>query len=108
MFFSAFGLCVIPAFAQSSTQMGKLKIHVEPKQAYVFVDGKAIRDGNQTMDLSAGSHEVGVYNYGYEPKTQEVEINAKKTTPLTVALQSAGDKVSGPFSDIEFKGHPRD
>jgi len=26
-----------------------MKIHVEPKQAYVFVDGKAVRDGSQTI-----------------------------------------------------------
>ena len=35
---------------------GKLKIHVEPKQAYVFVDGKAIRDGSQTIVLASGDH----------------------------------------------------
>jgi hypothetical protein len=40
-----------------------LKIHVIPKQAYVFVDGKAIRDGGQTIALSGGSHTVSVDNY---------------------------------------------
>ena len=47
-------LCAMPAFAQSSQEMGKLKIHVDPKQAYVFVDGKAIRDGSQSIELAAG------------------------------------------------------
>jgi hypothetical protein len=42
-------LCGAPSIAQSSQQTGKLKIHVAPKQAYVFVDGKAIRDGSQTI-----------------------------------------------------------
>lgn len=99
--------CAAGAAAQSNAEAGKLKIHVSPKQAYVFVDGKAIRDGSQTIDLGAGKHEVGVYNYGYAPKIQEVSIGAGETTHLDVALQSSGDQVTGPFADIEIKGDPR-
>jgi hypothetical protein len=99
--------CVAPAFAQSSSETGKLKIHVEPKQAYVFVDGKAIRDGSQTIDLASGDHKVGVYNYGYLPKLQDVHVGAGETTDVRVTLQSSGDVVSGPFAGIEFKGDPR-
>lgn len=98
---------MVPAFAQSGQATGKLKIHVNPKQAYVFVDGKAIRDGSQTIELSAGNHNVGVDNYGYTPQTKNVDITAGKTTDLDVTLQASGDKVSGPFGDIELKGHPR-
>ncbi len=100
-------LCAVPAFAQSSQETGKLKIHVDPKQAYVFVDGKAIRDGSQTIELAAGDHKVGVYNYGYLSKTQDVHVGAGETTDLRVNLQSSGDVVAGPFADIEFKGDPR-
>lgn len=96
-----------PVFAQSSANNGKLHIHVNPKQAYVFVDGKAIRDGSQTVELSPGSHKIGVYNYGYTDKVQDVQIESGKKTNLDVTLQANGDKVSGPFADIEFKGHPR-
>jgi len=104
---SALSLCALPLFGQSTVEMGKLKIHVDPKQAYVFVDGKAIRDGSQTIELAAGDHKVGVYNHGYLPKAQQVHIGAGETTDLRVALQSFGDMVSGPFAGIEFKGHPR-
>jgi hypothetical protein len=100
-------LCAMPAFAQSSQEMGKLKIHVDPKQAYVFVDGKAIRDGSQSIELAAGDHNVGVHNYGYLSKTENVHIGAGETTDLRVNLQASGDKVVGPFADIEFKGDPR-
>ena len=100
-------LAAVPALAENNTN-GRLKIHVHPKQAYVFVDGKAIRDGSQTIALSPGSHEVSVHNYGYTPITQSVQIAAGKTNELTVDLQKSGDKVSGPFGDIEFKGYPRD
>src|SRR6201997_5393062 len=100
-------LCAVPAFAQSSQETGKLKIHVDPKQAYVFLDGKAIRDGSQTIELAAGDHKVGVYNYGYLSKMRDVHVGAGETTDLRVNLQSSGDVVSGPFADIEFKGDPR-
>lgn len=96
-----------PALAQNHADNGKLKIHVNPKQAYVFVDGKAIRDGSQTIDLSAGKHIVDVHNYGYAAQSQDVNITRGKTTELSVALQASGDKVAGPFGDIELKGHPR-
>lgn len=100
-------LCANPALGQSSGETGKLKIHVSPKQAYVFVDGKAIRDGSQTIDLPAGAHTVGVYNYGFTPKTQAVQIGAGEETMLNVSLQSSGEEVTGPFADLEFKGDPR-
>jgi hypothetical protein len=102
-----FALAAAPAMAQNGRSTGKLKIHVSPKQAYVFVDGKAIRDGSQTIALSPGSHSIGVDNYGYTPQTKTVDITAGKTTDLDVVLQASGDKVSGPFGDIELKGHPR-
>jgi hypothetical protein len=92
-----------PAFAQN----GKLKIKVSPKQAYVFIDGNAIREGSHTMTLPAGTHSVGVYNYGYTSQTQNVDITAGKTTSLDVKLQSSGGDVSGPFGYIEIKGNPR-
>jgi hypothetical protein len=96
-----------PAFAQSQTKNGILKIHVSPKQAYVFVDDNAIREGSQTIALDAGRHAIEVLNYGYVPQTQEVEITSGKKTELSVTLQASGDKVAGPFGDIELKGHPR-
>jgi len=104
--FVIFSLATLSA-AASHAQTGKLKIHVSPKQAYVFVDGKAIRDGSQTIKLTPGSHEVSVHNYGYAPATQSVQIDGGKTTELKVDLQKSGDKVSGPFGDIELKGPPR-
>ena len=41
LFFAASYFCAVPVSAQSSLEMGTLKMHVEPKQAYVFLDGKA-------------------------------------------------------------------
>jgi OmpA family/PEGA domain len=107
LIFVAFLLAALPVCAQSNGSNGYLKIHVSPKQAYIFVDGKAIRDGSQTIKLSAGSHEVSVRNYGYMPYTQVVRIDPRDTTEVPVTLQRSGSEVSGPFGYIEFKGHPR-
>ena len=95
------------ALAQSKPRNGILKVHVNPKQAYVFVDDTAISDGSQAIALDAGSHTVEVRNYGFAPQTQHVEIISGKKTELTVTLQPSGEKVAGPFGDIELKGHPR-
>jgi len=92
------------AFAQD----GKLKVHVSPPQAYVFVDGKAIREGSHPITLPAGQHAVTVVNYGYKMQTQNVSIEAKKTTNIDVKLEPYGDKVAGPWGRIEFKGPERD
>ncbi|MGA8622128.1 MAG: OmpA family protein [Candidatus Sulfotelmatobacter sp.] len=107
LIFVAFLLATLPVFAQSNEGSGNLKVHVSPKQAYVFVDGKAIRDGSQTIKLPAGSHELSVRNYGYVPYTKVVRIDAGDTTQVPVTLQRSGAEVSGPFGYIEFKGHPR-
>jgi len=100
-------LGTLPLLAQDNRTEGKLAVHVSPKQAYVFVDGKAIRDGSQTLKLSAGKHTIGVYNYGYAPQTRDVELTSGTNQAISVILQPTGDKVSGPFGDIEFKGYPR-
>jgi OmpA family/PEGA domain len=100
-------LSVTPAMARSNKDIGSVKIQVSPRQAYVFVDGNAIRDGSQTIVLSPGKHTIGVDNYGYIPQTRTVNVVAGQTIRLQVALREAGEKVSGPFGDIELKGHPR-
>jgi hypothetical protein len=100
-------LCMGPAYAQSSEQTGKLAIHVTPKQAYVFVDGKAIRDGSQTINLTPGKHKVAVYNYAYQPKAQTVQTEAGNKAHLSNDLQQSGGDVVGPFAEIEIKGDPR-
>jgi len=99
----AIALFATAGFAQD----GKLKIKVTPKQAYVFVDGNAIREGSQSISLSPGKHTVVVVNYGYKISTQDVTIEAGKSTPLEVKLDAQGGNVSGPFGDLMFKGNER-
>ena len=99
----AIALGATAGFAQD----GKLKPELSPKQAYVFVDGNAIREGNHTISLTPGKHTVVVVNYGYKIWTQDVNIEAGKTTKLEVKLDPQGSNVSGPFGAVELKGDER-
>jgi len=101
----ALALAVSAGFAKGGD--GKLKIKVSPKQAYVFIDGKAMREGSRSFTLSPGKHTVEVANYGFEPSKQDVDITAGKATPLDVKLTPEGGKVSGPFGLVIFNGNPR-
>ena len=100
-------MSITPAFAQSKAKNGKLKIHVNPKQAYVFVDGIAIRDGSQTIDSIRGHARRGRGQLRIYSQNTEGSHWRGRTTDLDVTLQASGDMVSGPFGDIELKGHPR-
>jgi len=92
-------------FAQDA-KPGKLKMSVTPKQAYTFVDGKAIGPGNRTIKLDVGSHHVIVANYGYKFVEQNVSIDSDKTVPVDIKLEPAGETVQGPRGRIQIEvGH---
>jgi hypothetical protein len=92
-------------FAQDA-KPGKLKMSVIPKQAYTFVDGKAIGPGNRTIKLDVGEHHVIVANYGYKFVEQSVSIDSNKTVPVDIKLVPAGEAVPGPRGRIQIEaGH---
>jgi hypothetical protein len=99
----AFALSAGSSFAQD----GKLKLKVTPKEGYLFVDGRAIRDGGHSVSLTAGKHTVVVVNYGYKIFTQDVTITAGKSTDLKVVLEAYGDKVPGPYGLIMVEDKPQ-
>jgi outer membrane protein OmpA-like peptidoglycan-associated protein len=89
---------------------GKVALHVTPKQAYVWVDGRAISEASKhhTLSLSAGDHKIVLANYGYAPETRNITITSGKTTDLDVTLQAVSGTVSGPFGAMTIEGAPRD
>src|ERR1700757_178226 len=74
----------------AAAEDGKLKLHVAPPQAYVFVDGHAISEASKcrTLKLSPGNHKIELVNYGYTPQVRDVVITAGETTDLEVSLVS--------------------
>jgi hypothetical protein len=89
-------------FAQNP-KPGKLKISVSPKQAYTFVDGKAIGPGNRVIKLDVGTHHVVVANYGYKFVEQDVSMDSDKTLPVDIKLEPVGATVPGPRGRIQIE-----
>src|SRR4029077_11009576 len=82
---------------------GKVSLHVTPRQAYLFVDGRAIGEANKRHTLSAGDHKIVVANYGFTPETRNVTITSGQTTALDVTLQPITATVSGPFGAMTIE-----
>src|SRR5258708_29238910 len=101
-------------FALGSTfaraQNGKLNLRVRPKQAYVFVDDRAISEASKhpSLSLSVGEHKIEIVNYGSTPVTRTVNIEAGKTANLEVSSHAVGERLSGQFGAISIKGGDRD
>src|SRR5207245_8334996 len=98
---------VLSAVTPLMSKDGKLALRVTPKQAYVFIDGIAQRDGGGRFKISPGEHTLALRNYGYKTVTQKFTIAPGKATRLSVALEPEPGEVSGPWSRIQFKGPRR-
>jgi len=81
----------------------KLKMSVQPPEAYTFVDGQAIGPGNRTIKLPLGTHSVVVANYGFKFFQKNVTMDSDKTTVLKVTLDPSGSEVSGPYGRIQLE-----
>jgi|HubBroStandDraft_4_1064222.scaffolds.fasta_scaffold03088_6 outer membrane protein OmpA-like peptidoglycan-associated protein len=103
-------LLLLAGGISSFAQDGKLVLHVTPKQAYLFVDGRAISEASKhrSLSLSPGDHKIELVNYGYAPSTQTVTITSGKDTNLDVNLAAATGTVSGPFGAMTIEGADRD
>lgn len=90
----------------SQGQDGKLRLHVKPKQTYVFVDGQALSEASrhQLIRLPAGEHKVELRNYGYVPETHTVTISPDQVTDLDVSLSPDSRPVTGPVGALHFEG----
>ena len=89
-------------FAQDP-KPGKLQMKVTPKQAYTFVDGKAIGPGNRVIKLDVGTHHVVVANYGYKFVEQDVSMDSDRTVPVEIKLEPVGEPVPGPRGRIQIE-----
>ncbi len=96
--------CVQPVMAQR----GKLVVVVNPREAYIYADGKPVVEANNHfVTLEAGVHKIDLYNYGYKPVSQNVTIEAHKTTVIKVTMEAIPGTVSGPWGCITLEGAPR-
>jgi hypothetical protein len=96
-------LLLSSAVLAQDSKPGKLKIAVSPKQAYTFVDGKAIGPGNRTIKLDVGTHHIVVANYGFKFAEQDFSIDSDHVLPLDIKLEPAGEEVAGPRGRIQIE-----
>jgi hypothetical protein len=99
--FAVTGILLLAAAALAKDS--KLKITIEPKQAYIFVDGVPFGPGNRTVKLTAGSHSVSVYNYGFTPQVRDVSVEEGTITGVEFKLEPVAGTVSGPWGRIQIE-----
>jgi len=90
-----------PSAQESAT--GKLKVQVNPEEAYTFVDGRAYGPGNHTIVIPAGDHTVLIANYGFTSHTEDVSVEPDGISKVQADLQRSGGNVSGPRGRIQIE-----
>ena len=76
---------------QEATEMGKLRVDVEPDDAQVRVDGKGIHAAREKIELEVGWHLVIVSSPTRAPYAELVEIKEGKTEKLDLTLPKEGN-----------------
>jgi len=86
-------------------QEAKVPVIVNPPQAYVFLDGVAIKEGKQVILKTApGEHVISVYNYGYVGQIRHVEFVTGWNEVQSFSLEPAGAQVPGAYGLIQIEG----
>jgi outer membrane protein OmpA-like peptidoglycan-associated protein len=106
LFWVEIGMTALFATAAYSQDMSKLKMSVYPREAYTFVDGKAIGPGNRTIKLPLGMHSVLVANYGFTFFQKDINLDSPKAMVMKVTLDPSGAEVSGPYGRIQLELGP--
>src|SRR5438132_14305939 len=78
------GILLFTAAARAKDS--KLRIHVEPKQAYIFVDGVPFGDSGRSINIAPGNHAIGVYNYGFTAQGREVSLEPRTIMAIDYKL----------------------
>lgn len=101
-------LLLVLTFLSATFMMAQdavVKVHVEPEEAFIFVDAQPVGEGMHVLTLSPGHHTIGVYNYGFKPMVKEVTLTpGNGNEDLRFYLEAAGGPVSGPWGVIQIEG----
>lgn len=88
-------------------QDARVPVKVSPPEAYVFLDGTAMRDGHTVLKTTPGEHTIAVYNYGFRGEERKVVLQAGKNDVQTFELEKAGEDISSPYGYIQIEGPGR-
>jgi outer membrane protein OmpA-like peptidoglycan-associated protein len=84
------------------------KIHVTPKQAYVYIDDAPAGWGSGRIWALPGEHTLAVYNYGFKPYVGKITVGPGRTPDQTVTLEPIPGNVSGPWGRIQLDSSAKD
>jgi flagellar motor protein MotB len=96
-------LCSSAVLASDS----KLRVTVEPPQAYIFIDGVPVGDGTRTIKVSSGTHSIAAYNYGFISQVREVNVESGTVTAVEFKLEPVTGEVKGPWGRIQVESASR-
>ena len=82
----------------------KVRIHVRPDEASIFVDGVLFGDSSRNIKVAPGKHNIGVYNYGYVPEVREVTLEPGKNPGIEFNLVAVAGTTTGPWGRIQIEG----
>jgi LPXTG-motif cell wall-anchored protein len=85
-------------------QDAKLKVQVDPRNAFVFVDGEAYKQHDGALEITPGEHSIGIYSYGFTPFIKKVTLHAGENPAITAKLEPLDGQVEGPWGNLEIKG----
>jgi len=85
----------------------KVRIHVRPDEASIFVDGVLFGDSSRNIKVAPGKHNIGVYNYGYVPEVREVTLEPGKNPGIEFNLVAVAGTTTGPWGRIQIEGASR-
>jgi OmpA family/PEGA domain len=85
----------------------KVRIHVRPAQASIFVDGVLFGDSSRNIRVAPGKHTIGVYNYGYTPQVREITLEPGKNPGVEFNLEAVSGSTTGPWGRIQIEGASR-
>src|SRR6201993_4692282 len=98
----AFAGALLPPSARLAGA-SQLRVQVEPKQTYIFVDGVPFGEGGRTIKIASGNHTVGAYNYGFTSQVREVTVQPGTITALEFKLEPVAGEVKGPWGRIQIE-----
>jgi outer membrane protein OmpA-like peptidoglycan-associated protein len=84
------------------------KLHVNPKQAYVYIDDMPAGWGSGRFWALPGEHTLAVYNYGYKPYVGKITVETGKTLSQAVTLEGIPGTIPGPWGRIQLLGPTKD
>lgn len=94
-------------YAEKS-EMAKIRVNVSPSEAYIFINGNPYTHRSHTLRLTPGEYTIGVYNYGYMPQVQKIDLKAGDNPEINARLTEVPAMVQGPWGRIQIEGNAND